>query len=63
ISSFTWLLIYKNETDKEKGQAIKNFLKWCLTTGQQFAAPLDYAPLPPAVVQKELQQINQINLQ
>ena len=63
ISSFTWLLIYKNETDKEKGQAIENFLKWCLTTGQQFAAPLDYAPLPPAVVQSELQQINQINLQ
>ena len=63
LSSFTWLLIYKNETDKEKGQAIENFLKWCLTTGQQFAAPLDYAPLPPAVVQKELQQINQINLQ
>ena len=63
LSSFTWLLIYKNETDKEKGQAIENFLKWCLTTGQQFAAPLDYAPLPPSVVQKELQQINQINLQ
>src|SRR5580698_7841824 len=63
LSSFTWLLIYKNETDKEKGQAIENFLKWCLTTGQQFAAPLDYAPLPPAVVQSELQQINQINLQ
>jgi phosphate transport system substrate-binding protein len=62
ISSFTWLLIYKNETDKVKGQAIVKFLKWCLTDGQQFAAPLDYAPLPPAVIQKELLQINQINV-
>jgi phosphate transport system substrate-binding protein len=62
ISSFTWLLIYKNESDKVKGQAIVKFLKWCLTDGQKFAAPLDYAPLPQAVVQKEIQQINQINV-
>jgi phosphate transport system substrate-binding protein len=60
ISSFTWLLIYKNESDKTKGQAIVKFLKWCLTDGQQYAAALDYAPLPAAVVQKELLQINQI---
>jgi phosphate transport system substrate-binding protein len=60
ISSFTWLLIYKNETDKAKGQAIVKFLKWCLTDGQQYAAALDYAPLPAAVIQKELLQINQI---
>jgi len=62
ISSFTWLLIPKNETDKVKGQAIVKFLKWGLTDGQQFAAPLDYAPLPPAIIQKELLQINQINV-
>lgn len=62
ISSFTWLLIYKNETDKVKGQAIVKFLKWCLTDGQKYAAALDYAPLPQAVVNKELQQINQINI-
>jgi phosphate transport system substrate-binding protein len=62
ISSFTWLLIYKNETDKVKGQAIVKFLKWCLTDGQKFAPALDYAPLPQAVVEKELLQINQINI-
>jgi len=62
ISSFTWLLIYKNETDKVKGQAIVKFLKWALTDGQKLAPALDYAPLPQAVVEKELQQINQINI-
>jgi len=62
ISSFTWLLIYKSEADKVKGQAIINFLKWALTDGQKFAEALDYAPLPQAVVTKELQQINQISL-
>ena len=62
ISSFTWLLIYQNETDKVKGQAIVKFLKWCLVDGQKFAPALDYAPLPQAVVDKELQQINQIKI-
>ena len=62
ISSFTWLLIYKNETDKAKGENIVKFLKWALTDGQRLAPPLDYAPLPQAVVDKELQQINQISL-
>jgi phosphate transport system substrate-binding protein len=60
ISSFTWLLIYKNQTDKVKGQAIVKFLNWALSDGQQYAAGLDYAPLPPAVIQKERQQISQI---
>lgn len=63
ISSFTWLLVYKNQSDKVKGQALVKFLKWCLTDGQKYAAPLDYAPLPAAVVQKELLQVNQINVQ
>jgi phosphate transport system substrate-binding protein len=62
ISSFTYLLIYKNETDKVKGPAIVKFLKWALTDGQKFAAPLDYAALPQAVVDKELQQINEITV-
>jgi phosphate transport system substrate-binding protein len=60
ISSFTWLLVYKTQTDKVKGQAIVKFLKWALTDGQQYAAGLDYAPLPAAVIQKELPQISQI---
>jgi len=60
ISSFTWLLVFKNQTDKVKGQAIVKFLNWALTDGQQYAAGLDYAPLPSAVIQKERQQISQI---
>lgn len=62
ISSFTWLLVYKNQTDKERGVEIVKFLKWALTDGQKYAAPLFYAPLPQAVVDKELQQINQIGV-
>jgi phosphate transport system substrate-binding protein len=60
ISSFTWLLIYKNQTDKSKGPAIVKFLKWGLTDGQKYASPLNYAPLPQAVIDRELTQINQL---
>jgi phosphate transport system substrate-binding protein len=63
ISSFTWLLVYKNQSDKAKGAAIVKVLKWALTDGQSYAAPLHYAPLPKAVVAKEMGQLAQINVQ
>jgi phosphate transport system substrate-binding protein len=46
ISSFTWLLIYKNPTDAEKTKKLDAFLKWALTDGENSAAALYYAPLP-----------------
>ncbi len=62
ISSFTWLLVYKQQSDKAKGEAIIKFLKWALGDGQKLTSALFYAPLPAAVVEKELAQINQIAL-
>ncbi|HEX6838289.1 MAG TPA: phosphate ABC transporter substrate-binding protein PstS [Polyangia bacterium] len=52
ISSFTYLLIYKEQADAQKGRAIGQFLWWAIHDGQKLAAPLDYAPLPKAVVAK-----------
>lgn len=60
ISSFTWLLIYKNQSDKTKSDKIVKFMKWALTGGQKYATPLFYAPLPQAVIDKELNEVNQI---
>ena len=62
ISSFTWLLVYQQQTDKAKGQQIVNFLKWALHDGQQYAPPLQYAQLPASVVALEDKQVNQIQL-
>ena len=62
ISSFTWLLVYRQQSDHAKGQAIVNFLTWALTGGQKDAAPLNYAPLPAAVVSKELEALKQISI-
>jgi phosphate transport system substrate-binding protein len=62
ISSFTWLLVYQKQSSKEVGDQIKKFLSWSLTEGQTYAPDLKYAPLPPAVVQKETAQIQQIQV-
>src|SRR5207244_4285132 len=53
ISSFTWLLIPAQVQDARKKSAIKDFLGWMLTSGQQFCEPLAYAKLPKEVVAKE----------
>jgi phosphate transport system substrate-binding protein len=62
ISSFTWLLVYQKQTNKEVGEQIKKFLSWALTEGQTYTAALKYAPLPAEVVQKETAQIQQIQV-
>jgi phosphate transport system substrate-binding protein len=48
-STYTWLLVYKNQTDKKKGQALVAFLHWMLKDGQGMAPSLGYVPLPANV--------------
>lgn len=60
ISSFTWLLIPAQIQDSAKKVAIKDFLTWMLTSGQQFCEPLAYAKLPKEVVAKEQKAIAMI---
>ncbi len=62
ISSFTYLLVYRQQTDKAKGQQIIDFLKWALHDGQQDVSALQYAPLPAPVVALEDKQIGEIRL-
>jgi len=60
ISSFTWLLIPSKIADPTKKKAIKDFLVWMLADGQKMTEALSYAPLPKAVVAKELKAIDKI---
>jgi phosphate transport system substrate-binding protein len=62
ISSFTWILLYQNPTDKQRGRVMVDFMKWALTDGQKDAAPLGYAPLPKPVVDLEMQALQKIQL-
>jgi len=61
-STFTWLLIYQNPPNKEKGQQLVEFLKWMLSDGQKFAEDLGYVPLPASVVEMEKEAISKIKV-
>ena len=60
ISSFTWLLIPAQIQDATKRDAIKTFLKWMMTDGQNYNEGLSYAKLPKPVVAKEMKQISMV---
>ncbi|HEX9493167.1 MAG TPA: phosphate ABC transporter substrate-binding protein PstS [Thermoanaerobaculia bacterium] len=62
ISSFTWILLYQNPTDKVRGKIMVDFMKWALSDGQKAAAPLGYAPLPRQVIDLELPALQKIQL-
>ncbi len=50
IATFTWILLYKDQSNAGKGKALVDFLWWAIHDGQKSAQDLDYAPLPPQVV-------------
>jgi phosphate transport system substrate-binding protein len=52
ISSFTWLLIRKQNPDSVKARLLRNFLVWMLEPeAQRMAADLHYAPLPVPIIE------------
>ncbi|HKU25155.1 MAG TPA: phosphate ABC transporter substrate-binding protein PstS [Candidatus Sulfotelmatobacter sp.] len=60
ISSFTYLLIPTQWQDQTKKNAVVTFLNWMLDQGQSMVEPLNYAPLPKQVVQKEKAKIKEL---
>ncbi|HZS56147.1 MAG TPA: phosphate ABC transporter substrate-binding protein PstS [Bryobacteraceae bacterium] len=60
ISTYTWLLVPSKIDDANKRNAIRGFLKWAITTGQNEVEALQYARLPKAVVAAEEKQIAKI---
>jgi phosphate transport system substrate-binding protein len=60
ISSFTWLLIPEKFSDAGKRDAIKGFVSWMLTDGQNDTEALSYAKLPKEVVAMEKQALTKV---
>lgn len=54
ISSFSWVLIYKEQDYKhhprEKATGLLHLVDWMIHEGQQYSSSLYYAPLSPAAV-------------
>ncbi len=59
ISAFTYILVYK-KSETETSKNVKEFLKWSMGKGQDYAKDLSYAPLPKSLAQKVLKSINEI---
>ncbi|MGO9486201.1 MAG: phosphate ABC transporter substrate-binding protein PstS [Rhodomicrobium sp.] len=52
ITSATFIIIYKQPKDLVQTTVAMDFFKWALEHGREQAESLDYAPLPPDLVQR-----------
>ena len=60
IAAYTYLLVYQDQKDATRGQALVAFIAWALTDGQALEEGLGYAPLPAAVQDKALATLRTI---
>ena len=50
IAGYTFLMYYASNANTPKGKQLTRFLNWAMSSGQQYAGGLMYAPLPKSVV-------------
>jgi phosphate transport system substrate-binding protein len=60
ISSYTYILAYRDQKDATKGKALVDFLWWIIHDGERFARELQYASLPDAIVKRAEVKIGSI---
>ena len=60
ISSYTYILVYKNQKDAAKGKTLVDFLWWGIHDGEAYAKELQYASLPDDIVKRAEVKINSI---
>jgi phosphate transport system substrate-binding protein len=60
ISSYTYILVYKDQKDATKGKLLVDFLWWGIHDGEKFAKDLAYAPLPDDIIKRAEAKINSI---
>jgi len=60
ISSYTYILAYKEQKDVAKGKALVDFLWWGIHDGEKYARDLLYAPLPEEITRRTEAKINSI---
>ena len=60
ISSYTYILVYKDQKNEAKGKALVDFLWWGLHDGEKFAKDLQYASLPDEIIKRSEAKIKSI---
>ncbi len=61
IAGLTWILLYQQQRDCERGQKVVKFLWWATHDGQRYVPELLYAPLPADVVRMVEATLKTIN--
>ena len=62
ITTYTWLICYKQYHDKGKFETLQGLLNYCLTDGQKESEALGYIPLPTPVSDKVKAALQNITL-
>ncbi|RUT05660.1 phosphate-binding protein [Dulcicalothrix desertica PCC 7102] len=59
IVGLTWLLLYNQYDNPAKATALKNFINWALTEGEEYAVKLGYIPVSEEIAQRVQTTINE----
>lgn len=54
ITTFTWILLPVPNDNPQKSAALRDLLRWMLTSGQKECSGLGYLPLPKEIADREL---------
>jgi phosphate transport system substrate-binding protein len=60
IVTYSWLLLYRQYDDAQKFGALKQFVRWCLTAGQEFNESLGFVRLPPQIISRAVEALDNI---
>jgi phosphate transport system substrate-binding protein len=60
IVTYSWLLLYKQYDDPQKLAALKQFVKWCLTVGQEYNESMGFVRLPPPVITRTMVAVDSL---
>ena len=57
ISGYSWVIVYQQQDDLDKGWALATLFWWMIHDGQRYATPLHYAALPDTIVARSEAQL------
>ena len=60
IASYTYLLLYRDQKDADKGKTLVALAYWALTDGQALEKDLGFAPLPAEIQTRALAELHSI---
>jgi len=62
LSGLTFLLVPKDGSDADERRAIRDFIQYAVTSGQDSAVSLDYAKLPKSLQQHDLNMLGELTV-